>query len=212
MKDFSIVVLVIFLGLLMTCCYMLALVNAENTQSQQQQHISVLWVTMQSNRITSSSPVKQRLPNSVWNRNVWYSWVQVMIWWPRWHMLNTHTHTQTLQSLDSPTVSTHHRSSCRDFLRQAKLLGKTWKERERYRGKEGERQIVVHDKQKRIYLLWLFKRKKQSLLIFCEISTELTLHAVTNLACPFYTSEVRELSEFIVVPGVFLCDSVTLEI
>lgn len=56
------------------------------------------------------------------------------------------------------------------------------------------------------------KEKKQSLLIFCEISTELTLHAVTNLACPFYTSEVRELSEFIVVPGVFLCDSVTLEI
>lgn len=130
------------------------------------------------------------------------------------HAEHTHTHTQTLQSLDSPTVSTHHRSSCRDFLRQAKLLGKTWKERERYRGKEGERerQIVVHDKQKRIYLLWLFKRKKQSLLIFCEISTELTLHAVTNLACPFYTSEVRELSEFIVVPGVFLCDSVTLEI
>lgn len=98
MKDFSIVVLVIFLGLLMTCCYMLALVNAENTQSQQQQHISVSWVTMQSNRITSSSPVKQRLPNSVWNRNVWYSWVQVMIWWPRWHMLNTHTHTNTSKS------------------------------------------------------------------------------------------------------------------
>lgn len=143
MKDFSIVVLVIFLGLLMTCCYMLALVNAENTQSQQQQHISVLWVTMQSNLITSSSPVKQRLPNSVWNRNVWYSWVQVMIWWPRWHMLNTHTHTQTLQSLDSPTVSTHHRSSCRDFLRQAKLLGKTWKERERYRGKERERDRLL---------------------------------------------------------------------
>lgn len=127
------------------------------------------------------------------------------------HAEDTHTHKHfkvLTHPLFPPTTDRHH------FLRQAKLLGKTWKERERYRGKEGERerQIVVHDKQKWIYLLWLFQRKKQSLLIFCKISAELTLHAVTNLACPFYTSEVRELSEFIVVPGVFLCDSVTLEI
>lgn len=212
MKDFSIVVLIIFLGLLMTCCYMLALVNAENTQSQQ--HISVLWVTMQSNRITSSSPVKQRLPNSVWNRNVWYSWVQVMIWWPRWHMLNTHTHTNTSKSwlthcFHPPPIVMPWLFEASQTLRQD-MEGEG--EIPRKRRRERERQIVVHDKQKWIYLLWLFKRKKQSLLIFCEISTELTLHAVTNLACPFYTSEVRELSEFIVVPGVFLCDSVTLEI
>lgn len=86
----------VFLGLLMACSHMSFFVYAVSNQRQQQQ-MSASWVTPQSNHFTSNAPVSKSLPNSIWNRNVWYSWVQVMIRWPGWHILNTHSdpHTDT---------------------------------------------------------------------------------------------------------------------
>lgn len=104
----------VFLGLLMACSHMSFFVYAVSNQRQQQQ-MSASWVTPQSNHFTSNAPVSKSLPNSIWNRNVWYSWVQVMIRWPGWHILNTHsdphtdTHTHTrFKGLTHPPPRHHH--------------------------------------------------------------------------------------------------------
>lgn len=73
------------------------------------------WVTRHSNHITSSAAVNLWLPDSILNRNVWYSWTQVMIQYDAaddtcWTPKQTHTHicfkglTHHPQSHPLPTV------------------------------------------------------------------------------------------------------------
>lgn len=77
------------------------------TQNENQQQTSVLWVTTQSSPITSRKPGAAK---SNMEKECLVFCVQLVIWWPVWHMLNTLTHTQrTLQRPDSPFPPTAHR-------------------------------------------------------------------------------------------------------